>query len=149
MLTWLENDPGMTAMANRMDSLWAASDPDSSHTFPITQFDAQGWPLPASAAVGDPFHPVVRVLRGPIPNPSNGRTSIRFHAPAAGAVRLEVFDLLGRRVRLLLDREVDAGWKDVRWAGLDDDGAALASGAYLVRLTGFGRTETTRLTLMH
>ncbi len=147
MLTWLESDPEMAAIANRIDSLWASSDPDSSQTFPIAQFDANGWPLPPTTGVGDPFVPVVHVLQSPVPNPSNGRTSIRFHAPATGSVRLEVFDLAGRRVRLLLDREVERGWKDVRWSGHDDDGVALPSGAYLVRLTGFGRSETSRLVL--
>ena len=149
MLTWLESDPGMTAIANRLDSLWAASNPDSMHTFPITQFDANGWPLPATASVGDDFHPDVRLLSGPLPNPFHGFTSIRFRTPAAGRVKLEVFDTAGRRVRTLLDRDVDAGWKDVRWAGLDDDGRALPSGTYLVRLTGFGRNESTRATLTH
>jgi hypothetical protein len=149
MLAWVEGDPEMAAIAARLDSLWTSSDPDTPATFPMNQFDADGWPLPATASVEDPFRPVARVLAGPVPNPAHGRTAIRFQAPAAGPVRLEVFDLTGRRVRLLLDREVEPGWKDVWWAGFDDAGRSLPSGTYLVRLSGFGRSESSRIVLLH
>lgn len=148
MLAWVESDSTMIALAARLDSLWTASDPDSPATFPMDQFDSDGWPLPATTSVGDPFVPVARVLAGPVPNPAHGRTAIRFRAPAAGAVRLEIFDLSGRRVRLLLDREVGAGWKDVWWAGGDDQGRALPSGTYVVRLAGFGRQESCRVAIV-
>ena len=147
MLNWLEADPTMISTANRIDSLWTASNPDTPSTFPSDQFDPEGWPLPPTTAVEELFRPEVRVLQA-VPNPFRGRTAIRFRAPQAGAVRVEVFDLVGRRVRTLLDREVEAGWKEVWWAGLDESGVSLPSGAYLVRLSGFGRVETTRLTLM-
>lgn len=149
MIAWVETDPAMIAIAGRLDSLWTSSAPDTPATFPMNQFDSDGWPLPGTASVADPFRPVARVLAGPVPNPAHGRTAIRFHAPAAGAVRLEVFDLGGRRVRLLLDREVEPGWKDVWWAGLDDAGRALPSGTYLVRLAGFGRHESCRVAIVH
>lgn len=148
VLAWLEGDPTMIAAANRIDSLWTASDPDTPSTFPLVQFDANGWPLPATVSVEDLFRPEVRVLQGAVPNPFRGRAAIRFRAPEAGRVRLEVFDLTGRRVRTLLDREIEAGWKEVWWAGLDDANAALPSGMYLVRLDGFGRRESARMTLV-
>lgn len=148
MLAWVETDPDMIAIASRLDSLWTSSAPDTPATFPMDQFDADGWPLPATTSVADPFRPVARVLAGPVPNPAHGRTAIRFRAPAAGEVRLEVFDLTGRRVRLLLERQVEPGWKDVWWAGHDDAGAALPSGTYLVRLSGFGRAETCRVSIL-
>jgi len=148
MLAWLESDPTMIAAASRIDSLWTASDPDTPSTFPLAQFDANGWPLPPTVSVEDLFRPEVRVLQGAVPNPFRGRAAIRFRAPQAGRVRLEVFDLTGRRVRTLLDREIEAGWKEVWWAGLDDANAALPSGMYLVRLEGFGRRESARMTLV-
>jgi hypothetical protein len=147
MLSWLEADPTMTAIATHMDSIWVASDPDTPSTFPLANFDPDGWPLPPSTSVEDLFRPDVRVLQA-VPNPFRGRTAVRFRAPSAGPVRLEVFDLGGRRLRTLLDRELEPGWKEVWWAGLDERGVALPAGTYLVRLTGFGRRESARLTLV-
>ncbi|MCC6348334.1 MAG: T9SS type A sorting domain-containing protein [Candidatus Eisenbacteria bacterium] len=148
-MAWIETDSTMLAIGARIDSLWASSSPDTPSTFPLAQFDDDGWPLPATASVTDPFVPVARLLAGPAPNPANGRTAIRFQAPRAGPVRLEVFDLTGRRVRLLLDRDVEPGWKEVWWAGLDDAGRALPSGTYLARLSGFGRSESCRVAILH
>ncbi|MHB8080488.1 MAG: Ig-like domain-containing protein, partial [Candidatus Krumholzibacteriia bacterium] len=82
------------------------------------------------------------------PNPFNPATTIRFALPAAGPVRLVVFDPRGRRVAALVEGELAAGDHAVLWRGLDDRGAAVASGTYLYRLEAGGRVETRRLTLV-
>jgi uncharacterized protein (TIGR00288 family) len=147
LIAWVNADSAMGAAAQRIDSLWASSNPDSPSTFPLDAFDADGWPLPPSASIADLVRPVARVLGGARPNPFRGRTAIRFRAPRAGHVRLEVFDLAGRRVHTLLDREVEPGWKEVWWSGHDVGGVALASGAYVCRLRGFDHSESCRLVL--
>lgn len=69
------------------------------------------------------------------PNPFNTFTVIRFFLPEVGAVaRLEVLDLTGRRVRLLLDHKMPGGSHTVVWDGRDDAGRSVASGIYLYRL---------------
>jgi len=82
------------------------------------------------------------------PNPFNPATTIRFALPAAGPVRLVVFDPRGRRVAALVEGEMAAGDHAILWRGLDDRGAAVASGAYLYRLEAAGRVETRRMTLV-
>jgi spore coat protein A len=68
------------------------------------------------------------------PNPFATATTIVYELPRELPVRLAVYDAAGRAVRLL-DRGVrPAGAHPVRWDGRDDDGRALASGLYLVRL---------------
>ncbi|MBT3342710.1 MAG: T9SS type A sorting domain-containing protein [Gemmatimonadetes bacterium] len=69
------------------------------------------------------------------PNPFNASTLIEFSIPAAGDVRLELFDLLGQRVRKLLVGQLPAGSATLYWDGTDDAGRAVASGIYLYRLT--------------
>lgn len=64
------------------------------------------------------------------PNPFNPTTVVRYQLPAASAVRLEVFDILGRKVALLVDRQEGAGDHQVQF-----DGNGLASGIYEYRLT--------------
>ncbi len=69
------------------------------------------------------------------PNPFNPETSIRYNLPEAGAVTLEIFDLLGRRVSTLVDRRNHAaGFHNTTWNGRDAHGQPVASGVYIYRL---------------
>jgi len=77
------------------------------------------------------------------PNPFNPTTQIRFHLPNTSDVRLEVFDLLGRRVMTLVDRTLPAGSHDVSF-----DGADLVSGLYLYSLTTPDSRMTRTMTLL-
>ncbi len=63
------------------------------------------------------------------PNPFNTATQFNYYLPQAGTVRLEVFNVIGRRVAVLLNDWQDAGKHTVTWSADD-----LASGMYLVRL---------------
>ena len=89
------------------------------------------------------------LLLGPNhPNPFNPSTGIRFSLPTAGSATLAVYDLEGRRVRLLLQDDLAAGPHLVRWHGDDDGGAAVASGIYFYKLTAGGRTLTRKMMLV-
>ncbi len=79
-------------------------------------------------------------LAGLQPNPAGRDLAVAFSLPDASPARLEVFDLAGRR---LLAREVGAlgGGSHVLRLG---EGRALASGVYVLRLSGSGRTRTAR-----
>ncbi len=77
------------------------------------------------------------------PNPFNPTTTIRFALPEAGPVSLEVYDVLGRRVARLLDRDPrEAGWHAVRF-----DATGLASGIYFYRVE-IGRQRQVRKMLL-
>jgi nitroreductase len=56
----------------------------------------------------------------------------------AGQVRVEVFDMLGRPVRLLLDEQQSSGYHAVVWDGTGENGARLKHGTYLVVITSGG-----------
>jgi WD40 repeat protein len=68
------------------------------------------------------------------PNPFNPSTKIRFGMPNAGWAKIEIFDMLGRKVRTLADKVFDAGFYTVTWDGRADNGEEISSGAYLYRL---------------
>lgn len=76
------------------------------------------------------------------PNPFNPNTMIGFQLPENSPVRLEVFDLLGRRVATLIDGNKKAGRHEVQF-----EAGHLASGVYLYRLQAGSFTQTKRLTL--
>ncbi|MCA1802017.1 MAG: T9SS type A sorting domain-containing protein, partial [Rhodothermaceae bacterium] len=83
-------------------------------------------------------------LRQNYPNPFNPSTSIRFGVPAdAGYVKLEVFDLLGRKVATLVDRELAAGWQDVSF-----NAENLNSGIYIYRLQSGNQAQVKKMVLV-
>ncbi len=63
------------------------------------------------------------------PNPFNARTEIPFQIPEKIAVRLEIYDLLGRKVATLVDRQLTPGKYVAQW-----DAEGMASGIYFYRL---------------
>jgi choice-of-anchor B domain-containing protein len=85
-------------------------------------------------------------LAAPAPNPFRGSTRISFDLPAAGRTRLEVFNVAGRRVAVLLDGErVAAGSHAVTWRGEDERGRLVAPGVYFARLTAADGERTRKL----
>ncbi len=83
------------------------------------------------------------VLYPPYPNPFNPTVQLRFVLPGRMAVRLEVFDILGQRVGVVVDEVLDGGNHAVRF-----DGAELASGVYMVRLAMPGGVLVRRMVLL-
>ncbi len=73
--------------------------------------------------------PTLTELRANYPNPFSIATTIPFLLAEQGEVELSVFDLLGRRVALLVDGNFPAGLHSTQWTG---DG--YGSGVYLTRL---------------
>jgi flagellar hook assembly protein FlgD len=82
------------------------------------------------------------------PNPAVSSVALRFALPHPGRARLEVFDLAGRRVATLLDRELAAGGHTLRWDGVSTRGDRVRSGVYAIRLTAAGATARRTLAWM-
>ncbi len=72
------------------------------------------------------------------PNPFNPTTDIAYQIPAAGRVKLEVFNVIGKTVRLLVDADQPAGSYTAGWDGRSSEGSELTSGVYYVRLAVVG-----------
>ena len=81
------------------------------------------------------------------PNPFNPSTTIQFDLSSAEHVRLEIYDVLGRRVRTLLNAELAAGLHEARWDGQGADGRTAAAGVYFYRLAAGGVVEIRSMTL--
>jgi len=82
------------------------------------------------------------------PNPFNPETTIAVTVKRSGRVRVGVYGLDGRRVRLLADRVFGTGEEDVRWDGRDDAGRAMSSGTYLVRVESESESRSLKVTLL-
>jgi len=82
--------------------------------------------------------PTSTALRQNYPNPFNPSTVIPFELAAgdeSSRVQLEVFNVLGQRIRTLVDARVRPGAHEVAWDGTDRAGRATASGIYIYRLS--------------
>ena len=69
-----------------------------------------------------------------VPNPFNNSTWIPYRLAAPGHVRLEIYNMLGQPVRILVDEFQSAGSHRVHWDARDQRGSAVAAGVYLARL---------------
>jgi hypothetical protein len=82
------------------------------------------------------------------PNPATHAASFRYVLPARGPIEIDIYDVVGRRVRRLLAAPAEAGTHVVRWDGRDDRGRRLTSGTYFVRLATGSEVTRTRLLLV-
>lgn len=86
-----------------------------------------------------------------VPNPFNPATRLSYRIPGgveATRVRLDIYDVTGRRVRTLVDGDQPAGIYDVIWDGTGEDGVRVTSGIYFCRLSWNGKSQTTRMVLL-
>jgi hypothetical protein len=82
------------------------------------------------------------------PNPFNPSTNIEFVLPRTGQVKIEIFNVLGQRVRILVDEYLKPGHKLANWDGRDNSGAEVSSGIYFYRLQAGEFTEAKSMLLL-
>ncbi|MCD6374751.1 MAG: S8 family serine peptidase [Caldisericaceae bacterium] len=68
------------------------------------------------------------------PNPFNPETKINYALPVAGEVKIIVFNILGQKVKTLVNEFKTAGTYSVKWNGFDDSGNLLANGVYIYKM---------------
>ena len=73
-------------------------------------------------------------LHANTPNPFNPTTAIHYDLPQAGEVSVEIFDMLGKHVRTLVQQQQAAGRYSVVWDGRDENGQRVASGVLIYQL---------------
>lgn len=110
-----------------------------------------GWSDPSqfTTAIGvgtDTFDsgvPTAFALNQNYPNPFNPSTEIRFALPEAIHVQLTIYDVSGREVTRLVDRQMSAGFHAVTW-----DAENLPSGIYLYRISAGSFSESRTMTFL-
>lgn len=92
-------------------------------------------------------------IRSIEPNPFRQSAVIRFETTAPGHVRLDAYDVRGRRVTVLVDGYRPAGTHVVTWdgreIGSDRSVSPVASGIYFIRMESVGVRSTRRVVLLH
>jgi len=83
------------------------------------------------------------------PNPFNPSTIIEYALPGKAHVEVSVFNVLGQKIRTLVDEDQTVGYYSEVWDGTDDNGNSAASGIYFYRIdAGDEYTETKKMMLL-
>jgi len=92
--------------------------------------------------------PTVNSLVGNYPNPFNPVTQIKFAIKERGNVKLEIFDIKGRKVKDLVNGTLEAGSHSETWQGDNNAGNSVGSGIYFYKLRAGRFTSTKKMLLM-
>jgi len=128
----LDDDARLIALRFR------AGEETSTENFNVTRFflneDAVA-NITFGEAVGEAANlPREFALRQNYPNPFNPETNIKYELPEQAQVKLEIFNLLGQKVRTLVNEIRHAGYYTVTWDSRNDSGQLVSSGVYLYRI---------------
>ncbi len=132
----------------------AVLDFDGDGDLDLTSGECNGW-VHTFAHSGDPLPVETDEVLLPTfwlsqnyPNPFNPETIIGYSLPARSHVSLVVYNVLGRKVRTLVDGVKPAGPLAITWDGADDSGKPAATGVYLYRFRAGEHVQTKKMLLL-
>jgi flagellar hook assembly protein FlgD len=118
-------------------------------TAPATSAKANADEFSKAGIAGDEVQlPTEYALNGNYPNPFNPTTTISYDLPEASSVRLEVYDMMGRRVATLVNADQGAGSYETVWNARNDAGSPVASGVYIYRIQAGSFQAVQQMVLM-
>jgi len=82
------------------------------------------------------------------PNPFNPQTKISYQLAESGIVEISVYDMLGRKVSMLLNENQNAGSYNIYWHGRDNSGQQVSTGTYILRMSTGEMVQTQKVLLM-
>ncbi len=121
--------------ALRVDSTWLRI--NETVLNPPLSVDNDSYELPETFQLAQNF-----------PNPFNPTTTISFSLARSSAVRLAVYNVLGREVKVLAQGTLEAGRHEVVWDGTDHRGRSVASGVYCYRLETIEYIDAKKMILL-
>lgn len=103
---------------------------------------------PSAVPADDPPAPLRLIDYHVIANPFRPLSEIQFHLSQPASIRLDIFDISGRRQATLLQGDAPAGEQKITWGGLGNDGHLLPTGLYLSRLQAGAEVSHRKLFLL-
>lgn len=103
--------------------------------------------FPVSVSQNESSIPKDFSLSQNFPNPFNPETIISYQVPKPVKVIIDIYNVLGQKVRTLVDGEMIEGAHSVKWDGKDDFGKHVSSGIYLYRITAGEFIQTKKMML--
>ncbi len=112
----------------------------------VTNVSLTGSSSPVSNADG--ISPLITELGANYPNPFNPTTTISFSLKKSGPVNIDIYNILGQKVKTLHSGETPAGIYNLTWNGKDDNHQNVASGMYFYKMQSREYTNTRKMILM-
>jgi hypothetical protein len=116
--------------------------------FPDKKADWEVWITDVPKSKSETNMATVFELAQNYPNPFNPATKISFSLKKSSHIKLTVYNIIGQKVKKLVDQEMPAGLYNVQWNGLDDNGSYMVSGIYYYRLETDSFKATRKMLLM-
>jgi hypothetical protein len=113
--------------------------------------DRHGWMVPVKIVTQEEMErsrPESFSLQQNHPNPFNPQTQVRYDLPQDCEVKLTIYNLLGQKVKVLVDEHQSAGHKAVFWDGKDERGVEVASGIYFYKIQAGEFVQTKKMLLL-
>ena len=82
------------------------------------------------------------------PNPFNPTTSISYSIPHSTNVKVEIYNILGKKIRTLINAPENAGVHNIVWNGRNDYGSEVSSGTYLYKVTAGNNVQVKKMVLL-
>ncbi|MCK4224900.1 MAG: right-handed parallel beta-helix repeat-containing protein [candidate division Zixibacteria bacterium] len=82
------------------------------------------------------------------PNPFNPQTVIQYALPHDCEVQITIYNILGQKVRTLVDEHQDAGYKRVKWDSRNERGEEIASGIYFYKIQAGEFTQSKKMVIL-
>ena len=156
--------PDVSYLSLRCDSIiFQYEDPDSTPTtIQVSMMTDRSWTIPSAGKrniiqafiykfglkIGDAVEnkttaPYKFVLRQAFPNPFNAQTNISYSISSHIPVKMQIFDILGREIAILVNENKSPGEYSVAWNAAD-----VASGIYFYTITAGSFTQTKQMQLV-
>lgn len=88
------------------------------------------------------------ILRQNYPNPFNPQTKIEYFIPRGGHIKLEIFNVLGEKVKILIEGQQPRGAHQVSWDGTNEQGRPVSNGIYFYQLSTENFEKTNQMILL-
>ena len=92
--------------------------------------------------------PAAYELYNAYPNPFNPSTTISYTIPRSNNVNIAVYNIMGQKIRTLVDNRTSAGTHTLMWDGLDDAGRNVSTGIYFIKINSSHFNSTKKVTLI-
>ena len=119
---------------NNLQYFWVAQAIDKDDFVVSSNYNTPNTFIIGTLSTEEELIPNKFALHQNFPNPFNPYTSIRYDLPKNEEVQIEIFDMLGKKIRLLIYQKQIAGFHQVQWDGKDNLGRPVSSGMYVYML---------------
>jgi len=82
------------------------------------------------------------------PNPFNPITTLHYDLPENSFVNITIYDMLGRKVKTLINETQDAGYRSIIWDATDNNGEPVSAGIYLYQIQAGEYMQTKKMVLL-